>query len=363
MVRGRPNVPLAPLTTLGLGGPAHRVFELTDNAQLTGIAQELDDDLAGMAVEPVPIGGGSNVVVADDGVTAPAILLRTRGVTYRPQPGDSRVTVTIQAGHPWQEVLEELTAEGLVGMETMTGIPGTVGAMPVQNVGAYGQETADTLVSVLAWDWQQHRAVTLDAAACQLGHRRSRFKDTHRWLILSVTFTVTRGVLSTPITYRQVADALDAPLGSRAPVGEVIGAIRTVRASKGMLLPEAGPDARTVGSVFLSSPIDHARASALRARGAPVHDFPDGSTRVSASWLIREAGFDLGQPVAPGVRVSTRHYTLVADDGATTATFVEATRRVQDRVVDATGVLLTPEPDPVGELPAYLRLLDRRPCR
>ncbi|MBI1758775.1 MAG: UDP-N-acetylmuramate dehydrogenase [Actinobacteria bacterium] len=349
---------LAPLTTLGLGGTGSRVFELTDSTQLPELAALLGGE--GMGGPPVPIGGGSNILVADEGVTAPVLLVRTRGVTHqRAADGGDRVLVTAQAGHPWPELVEELATEGLVGMETMAGIPGTVGAMPVQNVGAYGQETADTLVGVRAWDWQRHREVRLDAADCRLGHRSSRFKHTHRWLILEVMFAFTRGVLSAPVAYRQVAEVLGVPVGTRVPVGEVMAAVRKVRAGKGMLLGEAGPDSRTVGSVFLSPRIDATRARVLRAGGAPVHDFPDGSTRVSASWLMREAGLTLGEHLTPGVRVSTRHYTLVAEEGATTASFVRATRITQERVQATTGVILHPEPDALGPLPAYRQLLDR----
>ena len=223
------------------------------------------------------------------------MLVRTRGVTYqRPDPGGP-VLVTAQAGHPWLDLVRELAAEELVGMETMTGIPGTIGAMPVQNVGAYGQETADTLVSVLAWDWQHGETVRLSAAECGLGHRTSRFKRSHRWLILAVTFALTPGRQSAPVRYRQVAEALDVPLGSRVPTPDLIAAVEKVRAGKGMLLDDAGPDARTVGSVFLSPRLAPDHADRLRAAGAPVHQFPDGSTRVSASWLMRDAGLALGE--------------------------------------------------------------------
>jgi UDP-N-acetylmuramate dehydrogenase len=355
------TLPLAPLTTLGLGGLGDRVVELTDADQLPDLARLLTDgEPPGW---PVPIGGGSNVLVADDGMATPVVLIRTRGVRYHQSDADGPVMVTVEAGHPWPELAQEFAAEGLAGMETMTGIPGTVGAMAVQNVGAYGQETADTLVAVQAWDWEQGQAVTLSAAECRLGHRASRFKRNRRWLILTATFALSRGVMSAPVTYREVARLLDVPVGTRVPVEELMTAVEKVRAGKGMLLADAGPDARTVGSVFLSPRIDPEHGKELRANGAPVHDFADGSTRVSASWLMREAGLALGQWLAPGVRVSTRHYTLVVDNSrdaeATTRAFVDAARLVQEQVLQATGVCLTPEPDIVGTVPGYQRLIDR----
>jgi UDP-N-acetylmuramate dehydrogenase len=353
--------PLAPLTTLGLGGLGDRVVELTDAQHLPDLARLLIDGEP--SVWPVPIGGGSNVLVADDGVAGPVVLIRTRGVRYRQPDADGPMMVTVEAGHPWPDLAQELAADGLAGMETMTGIPGTVGAMPVQNVGAYGQETADTLVAVQAWDWQQGQAVRLSAAECQLGHRASRFKRNRRWLILTVTFALSRGLMSAPVTYREVARLLDVPLGTRVRVGELMTAVEKVRAGKGMLLADAGLDARTAGSVFLSPRLDPAQGPELRARGAPVHDFADGSTRVSASWLMRDAGLALGQWLAPGVRVSTRHYTLVVDDTqdaeATAGAFVDAARLVQEQVLQATGVCLTPEPDAIGMVPDYQRLIDR----
>jgi UDP-N-acetylmuramate dehydrogenase len=359
----RRTLPLAPLTTLRLGGDAERAFELVDPGHVPELARIVAEAGAGAPDSPVAIGGGSNVLVADSGVTAPVILLRTRGVAYsRPDP-DGPVLVTVQAGHPWPDLARELVAQGLVGMEMMTGIPGTVGAMPVQNVGAYGQETADRLVSVDAWDWQRSRLVTLTGTDCRLGHRDSMFKRSRRWLILNVTFALTHGSMSAPVTYRQVAEVLDVPLGARVPTVDAIGAVEKVRASKGMLLEAAGTDDRSVGSVFLSPRIPAERAAPLRAAHAPVHDFADGSTRVSASWLMRDAGLALGEFLAPGIRISTRHYTLVVDDpsgeAATAAGFVDAARQVQDRVLQATGVWLTPEPDAVGDLPAYQHLLDR----
>jgi len=345
------HVLLSSLTTLRLGGPAVTVIEIEDAADVEGIVGPVAS-----GAWPMILGGGSNVLAADEGSTTPVLLMRTRGATVLPA-GDEAVVVRAEAGHSWQALVDEMVAEGLAGMESMSGIPGTVGAMPIQNVGAYGQETADTLVQVRAWDHSERRVVTLAAGECGFGHRISRFKRSRRWIILQVTFRLRRCDLGAPITHRPVAEVLDVPLGTRLPLAETVAGVHAVRASKGMLLYRAGVDSRSVGSVFLSPRIDPSTAARLRGRQAPVYDYPDGSTRVSASWLMREAGFALGQDLSGGVRMSTRHYTLVADDGATTATFVQAAADVQQQVAAATGVRLAPEPDPVGTLDDYERLV------
>ncbi|MFE9422250.1 UDP-N-acetylmuramate dehydrogenase [Kitasatospora sp. NPDC006697] len=258
-------------------------------------------------------------------------------------------TVTVQAGHALQDFVSHAIDSGLAGVETLIGIPGTVGATPVQNVGAYGQEVADTLVRVTAWDWVAGSEVTLSAADCQLGHRTSIFKHSTRWTLLAVTFRLRSSKLSSPIAYGVVAKALDVPKGTCVPLAEVASAVLAVRRGKGMVLDPSDIDNRNVGSVFLSPVVDDTQAARLRAEQAPVNDFTDGSTRVSASWLIGAAGFTLGQPIVPGIRMSTKHFTLVADGHATAAAFVEATRIIADTVRQTTGVQLTPEPDLFGD--------------
>lgn len=278
---------------------------------------------------------------------APAAVLRmsTKGVRMAGNTADGRVLVEVQAGHLLADLVATTIAEGLTGMEMLVGIPGTTGATPVQNVGAYGQETADTLVQVTAWDRKLRRMVTMDAAECGLGHRTSVFKRSRRWTLLTLVFALRRSELSAPVTYRTVAAALDVPVGSRVPLDEVAQAVLTVRRSKGMVLGCSGSDDRSVGSVFLSPEISPAQAEGLRARHAPVNRFPDGSTRVSASWLIRQAGFELRRPVVPGVRISSLHYTLVAEEGATAAGFRQAVDMVFQEVLRRTGVRLTSEID------------------
>ena len=351
----RHHVPLAPLTTLGFGGSADTLVEYSDPGSFLDVVQLVHEH----GGRPVALGGGSNVVVSDTGCPQPVIHVTTRGITLCEAPDGDGVLVTAEAGHPLQDLVETTVAECLTGMETLVGIPGTVGATPVQNVGAYGQEVGDTLVEVDAWDWQENRAVTLDAAACRLGHRTSVFKHTTRWTLLRATFRLTRSKLSRPIDYRAVADHLGVAPGTRVRLDEAAQAVLAVRRSKGMVLDPNDPDNRSAGSVFLSPQIDPDRAAALRARRIPLHDFPDGTTRVSSSWLIKDAGFALGQHLAPGIRLSSKQYTLVAEGAATAAAFARAAEVIATQVQHETGVLLHPELDLLGSEPTYERLQRR----
>jgi len=212
------------------------------------------------------------------------------------------------------------------------------------------------LVSVRAWDWATGQEAEMLPYKCGLGHRTSVFKHSHRWTILTVTFALTPGKLGPPLTYRAVAEAAGVRLGERVLMDETVAAVRDVRAEKGMILNPSDHDGRTAGSVFLSPVITADADGRLRADGAPVNDFPDGATRVSASWLMKTAGFSLGRQLASGARISRKHFTLVADDGATATSFAAAATIVAQRVQQATGITITAEPDLLGDLPAYARL-------
>ena len=353
-VRPRHGVPLAPLTTLGLGGLGATVYEVHRNDELPDVVQQVGDAPEGT---PIVIGYGSNLLVSDDGVRQPILLMRTRGVRYE-EEADGRVRVTAQAGHDFGALVEETVHQGLLGLESLCGIPGTVGALPVQNVGAYGQEVSDTLVEVHAWDWRERRHVVLDAADCGLGHRTSVFKHNPRWLILEVVLRLRRGTVSAPIAYSQVARALGEPLGARVPVKDLVSAVRAVRATKGMVLESAGCDRRSAGSVFCSPAVDQDAIDRLGPVGMPVHLASDGVLRAAASWLMQHSGLELGQRLARGVRISSRQFTLVTEPGATTGEFVAAARMVQATVRRCTGVRLVSELDPVGNVDGYRELLD-----
>ncbi|MGP3924227.1 UDP-N-acetylmuramate dehydrogenase [Streptomyces sp. 8N616] len=338
------GAPLAPLTTLAIGGPAALLAELHVPADFP----EFVKLAGGCPGRPVTLGHGSNVLVDDSGSTSAVLLMATRGLRITGYD-DHRVLIEVQAGHPFTDFVDTTIAEGLTGMEMLVGIPGTVGATPVQNVGAYGQEISDTLVDVVAWDWELGRIVTMDATACRLGHRTSIFKHTRRWTLLSLRFALRRSELSAPVTYRTVATELGIPVGGRVPTAEAARAVLTVRRGKGMVMDSTDTDRRTVGSIFLSPEVSPGQADRLRAQNAPVNHFADGSTRVSASWLIQQAGFELGRPITAGTRISSLHYTLVADDGASAESFAQAIDIVLQQVLRHTDVLLTPEIDFIGD--------------
>lgn len=339
------GLPLAPKTTLGIGGPAAVFADLQDLADFPEFVA-LAEAFPGT---PTCLGAGSNALVADVGCSSPVLRMNTKGVRFTGEAADGRTLVEVQAGHLLSDLVDTAVDHGLIGMEMLVGIPGTVGATPVQNVGAYGQEIADTLVEVTAWDWVARRRVRLGAAACGLGHRTSVFKGSSRWTLLTLVFALRKSVLSAPLAYRMVAERLDVPVGSRVPPAEAAQAVLAVRRDKGMVLGCSHADRRTVGSVFFSPELTPAQAGRLESEGAPVNRFPDGSTRVSASWLMRRAGFALGSSVAEGVRVSCLHHTLVADVGASAAGFTEAIDVVVRRVAECTGIRLTPEIDFLGD--------------
>lgn len=339
------GVPLAPMTSLDIGGPAAALAELHELADFPEFVELAEAHPGG----PVTLGLGSNVLISDSGCTSAVLRIATKGIRVLGHGDDDRVLIEVQAGHPLPDLVDTTIAEGLTGMEMLIGIPGTTGATPVQNVGAYGQEIADCLVEVAAWDWQLRRHVTLTAAACGLGHRTSVFKGSRRWTLLGLVFALRRSALSAPITYGQVAAELDVPPGSRVPLDEAARAVLSVRRGKGMVLGSRGTDRRSVGSVFFSPVVSPAQAADLLAEGAPVNRFPDGLTRVSASWLIQKAGFARGTPLSAGVRISSLHHTLVADDGASATSFAEAIDIVRQRVLHHTGVRLIPEIDFLGD--------------
>ncbi|RAG83796.1 UDP-N-acetylmuramate dehydrogenase [Streptacidiphilus pinicola] len=352
----RHQVSLATLTTLEIGGPAATVIHHRDATEWDAVARLASAD----GFTPLTLGCGSNVLAADTGVQAPVIKMETSGLTFEEAPGGDAVLVTVQAGHLLQDLVDTAIAENLGGLESLTGIPGTVGATPIQNVGAYGIEVADTLTAVHAWDWQQRKTFRLGAADCHLGHRTSQFKHSDQWTILAVQFLLPRTKQSVPITYGQVADELGVKPGTSVPLAEAAEAVLAVRRSKGMVLDPTDPDHRSAGSVFLSPPVSIGQAAALTRQGMPLHHFADGTNRVSASWLIKQAGFSLGESLVPGVRISAKQYTLVTDGRATADDFTQAAAKIACAVEAHTGICLTPELDLFGAQPRYVQMRDGR---
>ena len=336
---------LADYTTLRLGGPADRLLTHHDPTTWPDIARQVQDK------EPPPfiLGGGSNTLADDQGHQGLVIVMATRGTRIRPLDHD-RVDVQAQAGEPLSELVALTAAEGLSGIEYLGGIPGTVGAAPVQNTGAYGQQISDTLTSLTAYDWTLHRTTDLSLSQCGLRYRASAFKaEAGRWTILSVTLRLTRSARAAPITYQHLADALAVPLGTRPPLTEAAQGVVADRIERGLSLPPSGPDARQAGSVFLNPTITSQQAATVTAAGGPVHCGRDGSLSTSAGWLVEQAGYGPGARAAAGVYCSTRRtLTLTARRSATASAFHEALRTMAERVYAGTGVTLHAEPVRLG---------------
>ena len=348
------TTPLAPHTTLRLGGPARSLLAATEETALIEAVSHAD---AG-GDQLLLLGGGSNVVIADVGFDGTVILVRTRGIQHT--DGGGKVVVTAAAGEDWDALVVHCVDEELAGVECLAGIPGLVGATPIQNVGAYGQDVAQTVVGVRAYDRQANEVVTLGAADCAFTYRRSRFKDDPgRFVILDVSFALDRAPVSRPLRYVELALTLGVPVGAAAPLAQVRDAVLRLRSGKGMVLDPVDHDTWSVGSFFTNPILPAPAFAALHARvrerlgpeaRLPRYPEPDGRVKTSAAWLVERAGFPKGHPgpLAPA-SISTKHTLALTNRGrARTAHLVDLAREVADGVHDAFGVSLVPEPVFVG---------------
>jgi UDP-N-acetylmuramate dehydrogenase len=340
---------LAELTTLRLGGPAGRLLDAaTDDAVVAAVREA---DTAG---EPLLImSGGSNLVVADAGFPGTVLRIVTRGVR---EAGDR---LEVAAGEPWDPFVARCVAEGRAGVECLSGIPGSVGATPIQNVGAYGQEVSDSIVSVRAYERARERLVEIPAADCGFTYRSSAFKrEPGRWVVLAVTFALPRRPRSEPIRYAELARALGIAEGERAPLADVRGAVLALRRGKGMVIDPADPDSVSAGSFFTNPILEPGAFAALEERararlgdGVRVPRFTqgDGSVKTSAAWLIERAGFTRGHGDPKTVAISAKHTLALTNRGAgTTVQLVALAREIAEGVREAFGVELEPEPVFVG---------------
>lgn len=334
---------LADLTTLRLGGPAKAVLEATTEAELVDAVRVADE-----AADPMLlVAGGSNLVVADEGFAGTVIRVLTRGVTVD-SDACSGAMVTIAAGEPWDDVVARAITEGWIGIEALSGIPGSTGATPIQNVGAYGQEVSQTVATVRAFDRFDRAIRTFAAADCGFTYRSSRFKvEPQRYVVLSVAFQLALGDLSAPIAYAELARSLGVEVGERAPTAEVREAVLALRRSKGMMLDAADHDTWSAGSFFTNPILSEGQAAALPA-DAPRFVQSDRRVKTSAAWLIDHAGF--GKGYGPGrVTLSSKHaLALTNRGGATTAELLALAREVRDGVRETYGITLVNEPVLIG---------------
>ena len=398
MANVREPVRLSRFTTLGLGGPARRFVVAGTDEEIIAAVRAADQRGEPLLV----LGGGSNLVISDDGFPGTVIQVATKGIHRTTYPGagpdaagpggaepGAPVTLTVAAGEDWDTVVASCVAADLAGLECLSGIPGLAGATPIQNVGAYGQEVADTITRVRAYDRTAAEVVDLSAADCGFGYRTSAFKRsitapavTGRFVVLEVTFQLTNDRLSRPLRYAELVAALGLdparldparPDGggqdedARAPLGDVRSAVLRLRRGKGMVLDPGDPDSRSAGSFFTNPVLDTGQFDALRrvvdercGPGVPIPQFPagPGQVKVPAAWLIGQAGFgrgyqgahrdDGGRP-GPAAYISTKHTLALVNPGdARTADVVGLAREIRDRVRDIFGVELASEPVLVG---------------
>ncbi len=336
---------LADCTTLKLGGAAARFVEPSREDDLVRSVAEADE-----RGEPVfVLGGGSNVVFADAGFDGVVVRAATRGMVTGERSGG--VHVDVAAGEPWDDLVAWSVREGLSGLESMSGIPGLVGATPMQNVGAYGQEVKDTLVRARVFDRRSKTTRELSAAECRLSYRHSMLKeDPSRWVVLRVSFALERSAVSHPIRYAELARALGVREGERAELARIRRTVVALRRGKGMVLDAGDPDTRSAGSFFVNPTMDVSAYEALVARaGVAVPKFDgEGKVKVPAAWLIERAGFAKCHRKG-GAAISTKHaLALTTREGATTEELLALARDIRDGVERAFGVRLTPEPVLVG---------------
>ena len=327
---------LAELTTLRLGGPAGRLVEARSEDELVATVREAD-----AAGEPLLVlAGGSNVVIADAGFAGTVVLVRTAGVEC---DGD---VVTVAAGEPWDAFVARCVVHGRAGIECLSGIPGSIGATPIQNVGAYGQEVAETIVSVRALDRGSGRVEELSPSECGFGYRTSAFKSSPgRWVVLAVSYRLAHQERSGPIRYAELARRLDVSVGGTAELAAVREAVLELRRGKGMVLDAADPDTRSAGSFFTNPILDVSEVPP----GAPAWPEPDGRVKTSAAWLIEQAGFAKGAGRSDGIAISSKHVLALTNRGdGTAAELVQFAAEIAATVRERFGVALVPEPVFVG---------------
>jgi UDP-N-acetylmuramate dehydrogenase len=339
----RYDVPLAPLTTLRVGPVARRLITCDTTEKVVDVLRALHADAPDERV--VVLAGGSNVVIADDVDDLVVVHLANTEITV-----DGAVLRT-EAGALWDDVVVTSLAYGLGGLECLSGIPGTAGATPVQNVGAYGAEVADTISRVRLLDRRTGADRWVGPAALGFGYRHSVLRNSQDAVVLEVEFTLAADGRSAPLRYGELASKLDVEPGSQADPTRVRDAVLGLRGSKGMVLDDADHDTWSVGSFFTNPVVTTDAFERLRSDvDGPVPNYPapDG-VKLAAGWLVERAGFGKGYPGEGPARLSTKHaLALTNRGGATTADVIALARAVRDGVRSTFGIDLTPEPILIG---------------
>lgn len=345
------NIPLAPFTTIGLGGKARFFTVCSTEADLREALSHAREKRLRVHV----LGGGSNTIFAGEEFDGLILHVTNRGVRYTEMGSD--VLVSAAAGEQWDSFVRSCVERGLGGLECLSGIPGLVGATPMQNVGAYGQEVSETIVSVEVMDRVSFRTVTFQGAECRFGYRTSRFKqeDAGRYIIVAVTFRLTPGARPS-LRYLELQHMVEQSVnpetlgGGRPALGAVRDAVLRLRRGKSMVIDPADPESRSVGSFFTNPVVPPQIFEALEKRWKagggtdPVPQFPVGSlVKIPAAWLVEHAGFPKGFR-AGNVGVSRHHALALVNRGGTSAELLALAEAIENAVRRCFGIDLVREP-------------------
>jgi UDP-N-acetylmuramate dehydrogenase len=332
---------LSKYTSLRVGGPASKIVQVSTEAEIIAAIQEAGDT-------PILImGGGTNVLIADKGFEGTVIRISNNSVQSEVD-ACSGATLTIGAGEDWDSFVQTTINSGFAGLETLSGIPGTVGAAPIQNIGAYGHEVSEFITRVRTYDRELKEIYTFTNSQCEFTYRNSYFKaHPGRYVVLEVQFQLRIGEFSDPITYLELSKKLGIEPGDKAPVVATRQAVLELRASKGMLLSPDDHDSWSAGS-FFTNPIVSQQAADGLPDAAPKWPLNDGRVKISAAWLIENAGMHKGDEVG-GARISTKHVLALTNSGdATAADIAELARRARDQVREIFGITLEAEVNLIG---------------
>jgi UDP-N-acetylmuramate dehydrogenase len=347
---------LSQLTTAAVGGPAGAFIEARTEAEIIGAVRTAD-----AAGEPLLIiSGGSNLLISDDGFPGTVVRIASEGFTVNAEDSCGGVSVVVQAGHNWDKLVRHAVLHAWSGIEALAGIPGSTGATPVQNVGAYGSDVSQTIAAVRTWDRERNAVKTFTNSELKFGYRDSILKQTTangspRYVVLTVEFQLPLGRMSAPIRYAELARSLGVEQGKRAYATDVRREVLRLRASKGMVWDPEDRDTYSTGS-FFTNPIVPADVAAALPEGAPRYPAgQDGLVKLSAAWLIDQAGFSKGFGLEPGsvsggrASLSTKHTLAITNRGsASAADVVAVAREVRSGVERRFGIQLHPEPLLIG---------------
>jgi len=331
---------LSNFTTLGVGGPAAKIIHAKTEAELISAVKAVDDSKTPLLI----LGGGSNVLISDSGFAGTVIKVETNGNSFEID-ACSGGTLTVSAGSDWDEFVAFTIEKGLANLESLSGIPGTVGGAPIQNIGAYGHEVSEVIARVRTFDRKLQEVKTFTAIECKFGYRSSIFKaELNRYVILDVTFQLRIGEASLPIGYAELANELGVEIGGRVEITKVRSAVLKLRSAKGMLINEG---INSAGSFFINPILDKGAAEKLPS-DAPRWPMPDGKVKTSAAWLMEHAGVSKGDQLA-GAQISPKHVLALSNSGdATAKDLIELAKSAQEKVRAKFGIVLQLEVQLVG---------------